>query len=316
MTEREVGRGFVHLNTPASIAYTAGHKLSTAALKAKKSRVETVQLPPWLKVWRSAKSIFVASHGFLPLATDVEEEKEGQGPLYPSLVSSSAAVLRRKPFFTALPSKRGGINLGKQHSVAGIHESERICFSPSGAEDKEAINGIQIVAHHKVSGEFTFTYPDYDGVLSNGVVPEIVTTPDSPQAEMQRRAYYVTPLDLTNEEAEALEELQMLWKSRSKSRSFTGAQMRAAVGENKRLPSHTTKKGEPTSSSTFIVDTTPFSHSGESSKVVETNENSSRNARGTASSAEESDAKGNGKAVAQSAFDDALRMVDDLLLEE
>lgn len=338
MPSREVGRGFLHLNTPASITYTPGHKISISALRAKKSRVETVQLPAWMKDWRAAKSIFVASHSLVPLATDAEEEKEGEGPLYPSLIQPSTAALQRRPFFVSLSStKKGNKIIGEiSHPTASTseksHASSSSSSSSSGVSQEESVKGIKIVAHHKVSGEFTFTYPDYDGVLSNSAVPEVMTTPASEQAAAQWKAYYITPLDLTEEEAEALEELQMLWKSKSSSRSFHGAQMRAAVGDHKHphpvhsggksVPSTTTITSSsyfstplPSSSSdgTTIADTTSFVSRGERGKGMLSNDKRNNKGKGGPTTIIEEDKKEKGKSVVLSAFDEALRMADDLL---
>eukprot|EP00796_Vickermania_ingenoplastis_P004092 gene4092-2939_t len=193
MTE---GRGFVHLNTPAEIHYTEGHTVSLGAVAARKSRVEAVQLPSWMATWRRGRKAFVAHDGYASFATDAENERSGDGPVLPELAAAVAS--QRDRFYV-------------------------------GGDAAATKRGVTIVTHHKVSGACTFTYPDYDGVLLNGTVPEVVLSVEEREAEVARRALYVSPLEMTEEEAAALEELQALWKSRSLSRSSDGGQMRAAL---------------------------------------------------------------------------------------
>lgn len=229
------GRGFVHLNTPASIEYTAAQKVSLTAVSAQKSRVETVQLPAWMRLWRRAQQQFVQRHGYSAYPVDKEDVRDGNGPVYPPLAPNTAA--HHPSFFVSTPPFSIGGDLssggsGAETSGQGetIIQSRMKNGANGAASDSEHRAGLTIVSHHKVSGACQFTYPDYDGVLSGGVVPEVVPTSEEIQAEEAKRALYVTPLELTDEEAGALEELQALWKSRSLSHSFDGSQHRAAEG--------------------------------------------------------------------------------------
>lgn len=193
------GRGFVHLNTPASINYTKNHTVSLSELIVKKRRVETVQLPPWIKDWRVGKRQFVQHNkDYKPFARDAEAERQGNGIIYPTVLQATPST-----------------NIFFCDDKASLAEVPK--------------NGIKIVSHHKLTGAVEFTYPDYDGVLQSGPVPEVVLTDEERQRLEAEKGYYISPLDMTEEEARALEELQMLWKSRSTSRSAEGQQIRSEL---------------------------------------------------------------------------------------
>lgn len=219
------GRGFLHLNTPSSITYTAGQKVSLSSLKAKKSRVETIQLPRWILHWREAKKRFIDKDGYKSFATDVEEEREGAGPVLPSVAPDVTGAKTNPSGRFFIPSVGTGSTVGSSCSPSGSESNKE----PSKEDGSTA--GISIVSHHKILGECQFTYPDYDGVLLNGTVPEVVVSLSEQKEREARRAYYISPKEMTEEEADALKELQALWRNRSLSHSFDGAQLRKAQGE-------------------------------------------------------------------------------------
>ncbi|GET87934.1 hypothetical protein, conserved [Leishmania tarentolae] len=265
------GSGFVHLNTPASIQYTAGKTLSLTALRQHKSRVECVVLPESMSVWREAFQRYMKEEGYGNFALDIEDERTGNGPILPPLVPQRAGPVRRRAgkvmmetdaFFCASSSPAslctttsaqhagcerssltGGAATNSNSSMAAGENSSRK-FSNSGttaasagsvvdrstvSTTKQQQEGIPIVSHHKLLGRQQFVYPDYDGVLSAGVVPQVVVTAEEKAEAAAAKAFYISPLTMTEEELAAFEELQGLWKARARSHSFLGAQHRKAA---------------------------------------------------------------------------------------
>lgn len=200
------GRGFVHLNTPASIHYTGG-SVSLAAVKSKKARADTVRLPHSMTVWRTARTELLRRLHLVPFASDVEDERRGDGCIFPQTAASRAPP----PFFLTSTTKTA--DTGK-------------------SDEKQEGGGIRIISNHKVLGSFSFTYPDYDGVLSSGNVPEVVTSAADEEEAAALRLLQISPAEMTEEEAEALTELQAMWKARSLGHSHAGSQHRSAAGDH------------------------------------------------------------------------------------
>ncbi|KAG5503032.1 hypothetical protein JIQ42_06995 [Leishmania sp. Namibia] len=256
------GSGFVHLNTPATIHYTAGKTLSLSALRERKSRVECAVLPESLSVWRDAFQRYVKEEGYSSFAVDIEDERSGNGPILPPLVQQRVGPVRRRAretvsatdaFFctsspllslrilaTAAQTGADGLPLTGGTAACANSTSARSASSitaapASGVADDltsstmKQQEGIAIVSHHRILGRQKFVYPDHDGVLSAGVVPQIVVTAEEKAEEEAARAFYISPLAMSEEELAAFEELQALWKSRARSHSFLGAQHRRAA---------------------------------------------------------------------------------------
>ncbi|KPA82669.1 putative mitochondrial nuclear cap binding complex subunit CBP30 (CBP30) [Leptomonas pyrrhocoris] len=255
------GTGFVHLNTPASIHYTTGQTLSLSALRQRKSRVECVVLPESVAVWRRAFQRYVKEEGYSSYAADVEDERAGSGVVLPPLVPQRSGPERRRAqdgvsatdAFFCSPTSCGAAEAAKKASTAAASATSSAndaaapvqaaaTVSSSGSADASSSSsssasplalqpakGITIVSHHKVAGRQQFVYPDYDGVLSAGVVPQVIVTEEEKAEEEAAKAFYISALDMTEEELAALEELQALWKSRARSHSFLGAQHRNAA---------------------------------------------------------------------------------------
>lgn len=207
MSSNTRGNGFLHLNTPTSIQYTVGQTLTVTDLSRKRTRVECTTLPASQAVWRRAFAFYKKQEGYADFAADAEAERAGDGPLLPLMapVPPSEAT---EPFFV---KPTGAVAVGST--------------GPS-----PLTTGISIASHHKVSGATQFVYPDHDGVLSTGVVPQVVLSADEAAGKEASRKYYVTELTMDEGELAAYEELQLIWKSRHRSHSFLGAQHRAAVG--------------------------------------------------------------------------------------
>lgn len=266
------GSGFVHLNTPASIQYTAGKTLSLSALRQRKSRVECVVLPESMSVWRDAFQRYSKEEGYSSFAADIEDERTGNGPILPPLVPQRAGPVRRRAgkalvgtdaFFCASsspaplstcasaahsgagrPPLTGGVApTSSTAAAAAASSSSRLSINGTTAAPADSVadgstgstakqqqeEGIPIVSHHKLLGRQQFVYPDYDGVLSAGVVPQIVVTAEEKAEAAAAKVFYISPLTMTEEELAAFEELQGLWKSRARSHSFLGAQHRKAA---------------------------------------------------------------------------------------
>lgn len=220
----ERGSGFVHLNTPSSISYTKGQTVSLSDLSRRRTRVDCVALPPALMTpWRQAVKRYASAEGYQPFAADAEAERMGNGPVLPAL----SAPLRKpaEPFF------RGGAARAGRPTAEATTATAASPTAEGGDHPTAAPNGgITIVSHHRITGVREFVYPDHDGVLSGGVVPEVVVT-DTELAEKEAtRAFYISPLMMSPEELDAFEELQMLWRSRARSHSALGAQHRQLAG--------------------------------------------------------------------------------------
>ncbi|KPI90068.1 nuclear cap binding complex subunit CBP30 putative (CBP30) [Leptomonas seymouri] len=249
------GAGFVHLNTPASIHYTTGQTLSISALRQRKSRVECVVLPESMTVWRRAFQRYMKEEGYGSYAADVEDERTGNGVILPPLASQRSGPERRRAqdrlsagdaFFCAAATcdeaktaeKRSPAAAGTTPSssnadvtaqASAAEASSGSANASSSTSNSLLTRGITIVSHHKVAGRQQFVYPDHDGVLSAGVVPQVIMTDEEKAEEEAAKVFYISALDMTEEELAALEELQALWKSRARSHSFLGAQHRNAV---------------------------------------------------------------------------------------
>ncbi|AIN97387.1 nuclear cap binding complex subunit CBP30, putative [Leishmania panamensis] len=263
------GSGFVHLNTPADIRYTAGRTLSLSALRQRKSRVECVVLPESMSVWREAFQRYSMEEGYSSYAADIEDGRFGNGPVLPPLGPQRAGPVHRRAnkalwatdaFFctssppaslcTSAPIAHAGAyrpplpgdtaattNIGVgANSLSALNPSNNTAASAddvagrfTSAIKTQQQGGIAIVSHHKILGRQQFVYPDHDGVLSAGVVPQIVITAEEKAEEAAEKAFYISPLTMTEEELAAFEELQALWKSRARSHSFLGAQHRQAA---------------------------------------------------------------------------------------
>ncbi|CCW60803.1 unnamed protein product [Phytomonas sp. EM1] len=250
------GNGFVHLNTPASISYTPGQALTLTELTRKRERVECVTLPASIAIWRRAFHTYTSSEGFQAMAADVEDERAYEGVILPPLAKRSTDTITYS--FFSVPSTTGksgiltrtcegqlvacssspsldqgslktesdrqgcpmSLRLASQHEgFSTSHETNRIAEPPGG---------IHIVSHHKIIGKSEFTYLDHDGILSSGVVPEVVITPEEKARKEVDKIYYISPSQMTNSEFNAFEELQSLWKSKARSHSVQGAMHRAA----------------------------------------------------------------------------------------
>ncbi|EKF31415.1 nuclear cap binding complex subunit CBP30, putative [Trypanosoma cruzi marinkellei] len=209
------GSGFVHPNTPATISYSPGEQISLSELRRACRREECVVLPHTVGIWRAAFRSYVRAEGLSQFVGDIEAEREGEGPILPPLrAPSSSSTLKRAAAQERVPQQRA--------IASGKAEEDNLGVS-SG-------KGIVIVSRHKISGEQRFVYPDHDGVLSSGVVPQVVISEEE-KAELEAdKKHYFSPVDLPDEERAALEELQSLWKSRANSRSEQGARHRAAGG--------------------------------------------------------------------------------------
>ncbi|KAG8348845.1 hypothetical protein ERJ75_000029300 [Trypanosoma vivax] len=197
------GRGFVHLNTPASIAYSPGQRISLSDLREKRSREECVVLPHTMGIWRLAFLHYTKMEGLVKFARDIEAEREDMGQILPPLRAPPPVKQVDSAATETVAPRAGGAVRGK---------------------------GIEIVSHHKLSGERRFLYPDYDGVLSAGIVPEVVVSEDEKVEREMNKKYYITPVDMTEDERAAFEELESMWKSYSRSRSEHGSKHRAAAG--------------------------------------------------------------------------------------
>lgn len=234
----------MHLNTPASIHYTAGQTLSLTALRQRKSRVECVVLPESMSAWRQAFQRYIKEENYGSYAADVEDERMGNGVVLPPLVPQRSGPLRRRARDTV--SARDAFFCGPActasapQTVDGASAPDGNDASPSVSSSASAAaaalppappstNGITIVSHHKVAGRQQFVYPDHDGVLSAGVVPQIVVTEEEKADEEASKVYYIAALEMTEAELAALEELQALWRSQARSHSYHGAQHRNAA---------------------------------------------------------------------------------------
>ncbi|RNF25346.1 putative nuclear cap binding complex subunit CBP30 [Trypanosoma conorhini] len=210
------GSGFVHLNTPAAISYSPGEKVSLSELRHARRREDCVVLPHTVGVWRAAFRSYARAEGLTQFVGDIEAEREGEGPILPPLrAPPSAAAVKRQAPQARVPQQRAAAH-GEGADGDG---------SPPAS-----VKGIVIVSRHKLSGEQRFVYPDHDGVLSSGVVPQVFISEEEKTELEADQKHYISPLDLPEEERAALEELQSLWKSRANSRSEQGAKHRAAAG--------------------------------------------------------------------------------------
>ncbi|ESL08211.1 hypothetical protein TRSC58_04090 [Trypanosoma rangeli SC58] len=210
------GSGFVHLNTPAAISYSPGEQVSLSELRHARRREDCVVLPHTVGVWRAAFRSYVRAEGLSQFVGDIEAEREGEGPILPSL--------RAPPPVLALKRQAPQESVSLQRVVTQDKEADAAVLPSSSTK------GIVIVSRHKLTGEQRFVYPDHDGVLSSGIVPQVVISEEEKTELEADQKHYVSPLDLPEEERAALEELQSLWKSRANSRSDQGARHRAAAG--------------------------------------------------------------------------------------
>lgn len=210
----------MHPNTPASISYSPGQHVSLSELRQGCRREDAVVLPHTVGIWRSAFRSYVTEEGLSQFISDLEAEREGEGPVLPPLRAANAALKRRVPQ-EAPPATEAAATTATAGGDGG--KVEDASCSPGE-------KGIVVVSHHKLSGRRRFVYPDHDGVLSAGVVPRVVISEEEKAEQEANQKYYVSPSDLPEEERAALEELQTLWKSRAHSRSEQGARHRAAVG--------------------------------------------------------------------------------------
>nr|CCC94517.1 unnamed protein product [Trypanosoma congolense IL3000] len=266
------GSGFVHLNTPAAISYSPGQKVSLTELRQKRSREECVVLPHTMTVWRKAFSHYTAMWDLKPFVSDAEAEREGEGPILPPLVVRGGAKLS-----TTCSPKGTGVSLAAEASSQSVEEKK----------------GIEIISHHKLSGKQKFLYPDHDGVLSAGVVPQVVISEEERQELEANKKYYIAPQDMTEDERSAFEELEGLWKSYARGRSEQGARHRAFAG--------TVVPGDTAADSDEIE---KDGHTTKRQRVEPCGQGTPH----------ESDAKGSPALQdTEEALDDALRLVDELL---
>ncbi|CCW71542.1 unnamed protein product, partial [Phytomonas sp. Hart1] len=330
------GSGFVHLNTPASISYTPGQALTLTELTRKRDRIECVTLPASIAIWRRAFHAYASLEGFQAMAADVEDERTHEGVILPPLTKKSAAVrTQASPFLAPLMTRtsenptrtgegkpvacsstsslnQGSIKTESAHEghtmnphLASIHSG----FYTSHETDKNADSpgGIHIVSHHKVIGKSEFTYVDHDGILSNGVVPEVVITLEEKERKEAGKRYFISPQQMAFDELNAFEELQSLWKSKAHSHSVQGAMHRAAEEGSEVKPttanddvvkikmnSHGSMKNYGQAVSTYHQVTSPSSSHADLDNIGE----------------RESLPDG---VATEEALTDALRMVDDLL---
>ncbi|CBH16747.1 nuclear cap binding complex subunit CBP30 [Trypanosoma equiperdum] len=264
------GSGFVHLNTPAAISYSPGQQVSLSDLRQKRRREECVVLPPIMTVWRSAFSQYTKMWGLTKFAGDIEAEREGEGPILPPIREETVVKSTTHSF------------KGKSTTVAAA------VATPPGEK------GIEIVSHHKLCGKQRFVYPDHDGVLSSGIVPKVVISKEEEEEMEANKKYYISPQEMTEEERNAFEELDAMWKSYARGRSEQGARHRAFAG--------TVTPGDAMT------------------EVEEETGNNRGNARRRLEShtprqhPQESAAEGNSVAHnTEEALDDALRLIDELL---
>ncbi|ORC92485.1 putative nuclear cap binding complex subunit CBP30 [Trypanosoma theileri] len=230
------GSGFVHLNTPAAISYSPGQQVTLSDLRQARSREECVVLPRTVAIWRTAFRAYVRAKGLSQFVGDVEAERDGEGPILPPLrEATSTAQKRQLPQSVSNRSTLDSTNTNtttntntnaETAAITSGSTSQRIEKSSSSSEAP----GIKIVSHHKLSGERVFVYPDHDGVLSAGVVPQVVISAEEKAEREADQKYYISPQEMSEEDRAALEELQELWKSRARSRSIQGASHRAAAG--------------------------------------------------------------------------------------
>ncbi|AYU78145.1 nuclear cap binding complex subunit CBP30, putative [Leishmania donovani] len=166
-------------------------------------------------------AFFCASSSPAPLGTSASAAHTGADR--PPLTGGAAATSSTTTADSASSSSR----LSNNGTTATSADS--VADGSTGPTAKQQQDGIPIVSHHKLLGRQQFVYPDYDGVLSAGVVPQIVVTAEEKAEEAAAKAFYISPLTMTEEELAAFEELQGLWKSRARSHSFLGAQHRKAA---------------------------------------------------------------------------------------
>lgn len=162
MINSSKGGGFLHLNTPKSIAYSSGEVLSASeALGARPaSRASIVTLPFHPQnLWRDAVAHF-CEHVVKPLAGD-EEDIE-----LPKLTAPPPAVSLDAPQQSKLATA-AKVTEGPSSSSSSVPGSTTASSS--------AAAGIDIVSHHFVSGPCVFRYQDFDGALSMGSTPQIVS---------------------------------------------------------------------------------------------------------------------------------------------
>lgn len=210
-------------------------------------------LPAALSTWRSAMARYTKEEGFQSFAADIEDERSGNGVIRPPLMAPRAGGPRahhnrrdavrsaNDAFFSVAsgaPSDGPPSDKNRAASASpcgGDDTPLSTALSPSPSSSMTAAGssgpggGIALVSHHKVTGRQQFVYPDYDGVLSAGVVPQVIMTAEEKAEEAALRQYFISPLDMSEEEHHAFEELQMLWRNRAKSHSFLGAQHRTAA---------------------------------------------------------------------------------------
>lgn len=83
-------------------------------------------------------------------------------------------------------------------------------------------SSIDIVVTHLESGSCVFKLNDFDGVLAEGDVPQIVKDEEDVSAERAMQAHVVYPWTMSDDERQAYDKLFALWKAKSLSNSAQG----------------------------------------------------------------------------------------------
>lgn len=230
MSAKSRGAGFVQPNTPASISYTSS--ITRADLERRRTRLECVSLPPALMTaWRAALDAHSAVEGWEPMRADADDARAHRGPYRPPLSAERPAAVRarrsgpqRTSFFVgrhAVPVPPAEPEAGAGGTAEGGNTTSTGSSSNSINNNTTSGGGIAIVAHHKVSGASVFVYPDYDGLLSSGVVPRVVEGGGGGEEEEERRAHakhYIAVPDMTDDERVAYEALTAEWRRQTDAR--------------------------------------------------------------------------------------------------
>ncbi|CUF73668.1 Hypothetical protein, putative [Bodo saltans] len=175
----KTGAGFLHLNTPKNIQYTAGCVVSARDIEASKpkSRVGIIKLPSYMHHVRKGIDHASSLLSLKPLLDDQEDAFDL--PLV-------------KPLPLAAPS-----------TSSNASEAQR--------------RSIDIVVHHLESGKQTFKLQDFDGVMEEGEVPMIVKDEEDEEKQLAIEAHTVYPWTMTDEERAAYYRLMQVWRAKSAS---------------------------------------------------------------------------------------------------
>jgi hypothetical protein len=200
----KTGAGFLHLNTPKDIHYTAGCVVSARDIEASKpkSRVGIIKLPSYMHHVRKGLVHASTLLSLKPLLEDQEDAFE-------------------LPALKPLP--------------AAASTSSTLSTATSGAETER--RSIDIVVHHLESGKQTFKLQDFDGVMEEGEVPMIVKDEEDEEKQLAIEALTVYPWTMTDEERAAYHRLMQIWRTKSAPGGCSGQAASEPVTKRHRVDS-------------------------------------------------------------------------------